>query len=484
MGLTVNTNVASSIAQRNLNKASTELDRTIERLSSGSRINSARDDAAGLAISTRLTSQISGVNQAVRNGNDGISLAQTADAALNDISSAVLRIRELAVQAANDTNTDDDREALQGEVTALVEEVSRIASETQFNGRKPIAGGDKATFLHIGPNARETLTVNPMDARSSALGRHVRVSGVAIDPTNALTFGDVRVNGYNVRGTVSADDTYSTANNSGSAIAVAQAVNDLESYSKVRAVVVRATVTGTDRVAGGTLDDTDNITINGAQINGLTVEVGDAGSTLVDAINAETSATGVIATVDDQRRLVLTAEDGRNVEVTTSTGAAGVATGLNGGVADTIVTGGQIILESDDSVALVLGSANAANTSGFGGGAAGSYILGIDGTNALDSIDVSTRDGANRAIDISDAAMRQIASKRAGFGALSNRLESAVNNLAVRGENLSAARSRITDADFAAETATLARSAFLRDAGISVLAQANVTGSAALQLLS
>jgi flagellin len=484
MGLTVNTNTASLVAQRNVSRNVSELERTIERLSSGSRINSARDDAAGLAISTRLTSQIRGISQAVRNGNDGISLSQTADAALNDIGSAVLRIRELAVQAASDTNTEDDRKALQQEVSALTAEVTRVAEETEYNGNKPIGGGSRVTFLHLGPNARESLGISPLDARSSSLGRHARGEGATIDSTKTLAFGDVKVNGYDVRGTVAADDLDSTANASGSAIAVARAFNDSAYYSRVNAQPLRTEVTGAAAVQAGTLDAVDNLTINGQMITGFNVDAGDAGGDLVDAINAVSSETGVTATVDDLRRLVLTAEDGRNVEVVTSSANAADLSGLNGGAAATVVTAGTVLLESDKAIKLVIANANGADATGYGGGAPGTLILGVDGTNAISSIDVTTRDGANRAIDVADAALRQLGTYRAGFGALTNRLESAVNNLSMRGENLTAARSRITDADFAAETAALARNAFLRDAGVSVLAQANVSGSAALNLLS
>jgi flagellin len=483
MGLTVNTNRASLVAQRNVSRSISELDRTIERLSSGSRINSARDDAAGLAISTRLTAQIRGIGQAVRNGNDGISLAQTADAALNDIGTAVLRIRELAVQAASDTNSEDDRAALQQEVDDLVDEISRVAVETEYNGNRPISGGSRMTFLHLGPNARESLAVSPLDARATSLGRHARVDGDTIDTSVNLAFGDVRINGYDVRGTVAADDLDSTANAAGSAIAVSKAINDLTLYSRVNATAQRTTVTGTAAVTAGALDAADNITINGRLISGVTIEAGDANGVLVDTINAEASETGVVASINELRRLVLTAEDGRNVEVVTSTDAAAGFVGLNGLVAGTVVTGGSVVLESDRTVTVVLSNANAANGTGLNGGNAGTFMLGIDGANALSTVDITTRDGANRAIDIADSALRHLSDYRARYGALTNRLESAVNNLAMRGENLTAARSRITDADFAAETAALARNAFLRDAGVSVLAQANVSGSAALNLL-
>ena len=165
MSLVVNTNNASIVAQRNLARSTLALDRTIERLSSGYRINSARDDAAGLSIATRLDTRIRGLGQAVRNTNDGISFAQTAEAGLNDVSTGLIRIRELAVQAANDTNSVDDRASLQAEIDQIVDEVGRVADETMFNGLKPLAGSNGTTYLQIGAGPRETVGLAGVDAR-------------------------------------------------------------------------------------------------------------------------------------------------------------------------------------------------------------------------------------------------------------------------------------------------------------------------------
>lgn len=186
MGLYINTNVASLNAQRNLTSSSASLSRSFERLSSGLRINSARDDSAGLAIASRFTSQIRGLNQAVRNTNDGISLAQTAEGALQESQNIIQRVRELSVQAANDTNSSSDRESIQAEVDQLVSEIDRIAVSTQFNGSRILDGSFLGSQFHVGANSRETITINVQDSRSTALGRQSRNDGNAVDTAFSL----------------------------------------------------------------------------------------------------------------------------------------------------------------------------------------------------------------------------------------------------------------------------------------------------------
>ena len=175
MGLFVNTNSSSLNAQRNLNANSRTLARSFARLSSGLRINSAKDDAAGLAISDRMTSQINGISQAIRNTNDGMSLAQTAEGGLQETTNILQRMRELAVQAANDTNTADDRQSIQDEMTQLNGELDRIAEKTTFNNQTILDGSFAGAKFHVGANANDTLTVNVKDARSGSLGRMARV---------------------------------------------------------------------------------------------------------------------------------------------------------------------------------------------------------------------------------------------------------------------------------------------------------------------
>jgi flagellin len=478
MGLYINTNVASLNAQRNLTGSSSALGRSFERLSSGLRINSARDDSAGLAIASRFSSQIRGLNQAVRNTNDGISLAQTAEGALQESQNILQRVRELSVQSANDTNSASDRESLQAEVDQLVSELDRIATTTQFNGSRILDGSFLGSRFHVGANSRETITINVQDARSSALGRQSRNDGGTIDTTVSIIADRVAVNGVSIRGTVSADDTLSTTLKDGSAIAKAAAINDSTKFTGVRAIVNKAEDASNGAIGGGTLDSSEYITINNETITGITIQENDADDALVNAINAVTGKTGVIASLDEDNRLVLTAEDGRNIDVVVTGNNAGTYTGLGDQV-----SGGTITLQSEDTVNLAL-DLNGAQDDALGlGQAGGTTVYGVNSTFAVKTIDIRDRDGANLAIDIADVAIGQVSSIRASLGAIQNRLESTVSNLSATAENLSAARSRIQDADFASETAQFTRNQIIQQAGISVLAQANQQPQVALSLL-
>jgi flagellin len=217
--------------------------------------------------------------------------------------------------------------------------------------------------------------------------------------------------------------------------------------------------------------------VNGETITGITVQNGDADDTLVNAINAVTDKTGVIASLNDASQLVLTAQDGRNIEVTASTVAAASITGLN-----SEVTGGSITLQAERQVTINNGTANINAGTGFGTGQ-GEFIYGVNNANTVSTIDITSREGANLAIDIADVAIGQVSSIRADLGAVQNRLESTINNLNATAENLSAARSRILDADFASETAQFTRNQIIQQAGVSVLAQANQQPQVALSLL-
>jgi flagellin len=484
MGLFVNSNVASLNAQRNLNGATGALGRSFQRLSSGLRINSARDDAAGLAISNRFTAQVRGLNQAVRNTNDGISLAQTAEGALQESTNVVQRIRELAVQSANDTNTASDRESLQAEVDQLVSELDRIATTTNFNSNNILDGSFLGASFHVGANAKETININLADSRSSALGRQVRIDGSdAVATTRALSSTSLNINGTTIRATVAADDTVSTSNQTGSAIAKAAAINDSTSFTGVRAIVNGTSLTG-GAITAQTLDSTNNIEINGQTITGFVIQNDDADGVLVNAINALADETGVVASLDADHQLVLTANDGRNIEVVVNNN--GSNTGLT-----TDVYGGTLTLQSESQVSIV-SEANSDLTLGFrtgtsalaNAGNATGDVFGINSDKAIGTVDITNREGANLAIDIADVALGQISAIRADLGAVQNRLESTVNNLSATSENLSAARSRILDADFASETATFSRNQIVQQAGISVLAQANQQPQVALSLLA
>jgi flagellin len=484
MGLYINTNLSSLNAQRQLTSTSNSLGRSFERLSSGLRINSAKDDAAGLSITTRFTAQIRGLNQAVRNSNDGISLAQTAEGALNETTNILQRMRELSVQAANDTNNDSDRASLQAEVAQLKDELDRIAETTNFNGNKILSGDFLARDFQVGANVGETLSVSINAAGTKDLARQVRTDQLQVN-SNDLTAGSISISykdassatGFstaNVRASTAGDDMYSTSLKGASAISKAASINSLTSTTGVRAIVGDTDATGIT-VSGGTLDGTNYITLNGEKISGFTVQQNDASGELVDAINAVADETGVTAALDSDSQLVLTAADGRNIQIETQ-GNAGQITGLNNGaVATTVtVTTGKIALQSDDQFDL-----NGA--AGVLGQVPGVY--GVNSDKSVDSVDISTREGAVMALDVIDLALEDISTSRAELGALQNRLESTINNLSTTSENLSASRSRILDADFAQETAQLSRNQIIQQAGVSILAQANQQPQIALGLL-
>jgi len=510
MGLYINTNSSAINARRKLTSSTDSLQRSFERLSSGLRINSARDDAAGLAITNRMTAQIRGLDQAVRNSNDGISLAQTAEGALNETTNLLQRIRELAVQSASDNNNPSDRQSLNEEVQQLKDEINRIAANTSFNGNKLLNGDIINSVLQVGANVGETLSVRIDSAEGSQLARQMRRASLIGSNANiGLGDGDMVITNGTVttaiRKAVSTDDAVSPQGsfNANSAIAKAAAINDAYEFTGVKAIVGKtvigsansATISGghneTVDINGGDLDEDNYIQINGQKIAGFTVLQNDSDNALVDAINAVVDQTGVIAKLDGNSNLVLTAEDGRNIEIFTSSSLAGDITGLNSGLGATLtVYGAQLTLQSNTQVDInmatniniALGGMRLDDQS-VTGTTAGVAIFGVSSDFSVQTIDISSRDGSSLAISIADLALDQISAQRARLGAIQNRLESTINNLTTNSENLSASRSRILDADFAAETANLSRNQIIQQAGVSILAQANQQPQVALSLL-
>ena len=463
MGLYVNTNSAALNARRNLNNTTRSTAQTFQRLSSGLRINSAKDDAAGLSISERMTSQIRGINQAVRNAGDGLSLAQTAEGALQETTNILQRMRELSVQAANDTNKAEDRSSIQNEMDQLVSEIDRIAEKTTFNNQEILDGSFAGAKFHVGANSNNTLTVNIDDARAGSLGRMARVElgaatltagqNAGVDDTaideNAigLSFRSADGDFHIVRNTAATDDELSTAasGKASSAIAKAAAINDSTEFHGVTATV-NSTKANLGTVGAHSFTADAHFTINDTAIIGIRSQVDDADGSLVNAINAVSDDTGVVATIDEDKQLILTAEDGRNIDVA-------FAGGQNAGVtAVDEVYRGSLTLQADKNIEV-------GDAAGAAGGAAQQGILGdidnpqqIYGVNtdfAVKTVDVTSREGANRAIDTLDQALKQVASSRSSLGAVQNRIESTVRNLEVSSENLSASRGRIQDTDFA-----------------------------------
>src|SRR5690554_3218879 len=341
----INTNMASLNAQRNLDKSQTANQTALQRLSSGLRINSAKDDAAGMAISTRFTSQIKGLNVAVRNAGDGIALAQTAEGALGSMNDNLQRIRELAVQSANATNSEVDREALQAEVSQLISEITRTAEETNFNGRK-LLNGDFNAIFQVGANAGETIDVNIANLTAGKLGSSAQAGVSAIGNSSAIGNGDLVINGVSIGASRAEDDNSSTNNAGASAIAKVEAVNRHSAETGVTAYVNENTVSGSEMTAS---QANGTITLNGVNINlSVTNDAAQTRAGVVQAINSVSDQTGITA-IDsgkDNGGVSLVAADGRNVQLAYGTGLTAANTGL--AAADTY-EGGYTLVASGET---------------------------------------------------------------------------------------------------------------------------------------
>jgi flagellin len=710
MAQVINTNISSLNAQRNLNTSQSALATSLQRLSSGLRINSAKDDAAGLAISDRMTSQIRGLNQAARNANDGVSLAQTAEGGLSEVASNLQRIRELAIQSANATNTSSDRASLNAEVTQLLAEIQRVATTSQFNGQNILDGTFTAAQFQVGANANQTITASTGNAQTSAIGAYQYNNTSSAVSGTALASGDLTINGVNVGATAD-----------GSADTIVNAINGVTNQTSVTATATSSIVaanapTGKVNLASG------DLVINGVNIGAVTgnYNLATQGASIATAINAKTNATGVTASANTTTgALTLSSSTGKTIAITTNNTLAGAArvenaTGLelsastalaanqltltgtkgasvatfafanytagdevtigdktyvlddgettgadagggkffigggftddatlNAEILDAIngtsnsasavtgvvgtTTGGTNITVTADALGITAapvttitdggGGAATAITNTLGTGIAENSTVILDGTtytfitgatsgnnisltqagasntalnlvatafanaidtnfaanttdvdagtvvggvfsvtsvlrgtpgnsvvdasgtaitagvaesitaatdgaytasttygiislssnsaysisgndpakaglstasstlNTLGAVDISSVAGANSAISVVDGALSQVATIRGAMGALQNRFQSVVSSLTASSENLSAARSRIQDADFAAETAQLTRNQILQQAGVAMLAQANALPNNVLTLL-
>jgi len=473
MAAVINTNISSLTAQRNLTTSQSSLATSLQRLSSGLRINSAKDDAAGLAISDRMTSQIRGMNQAARNANDGISLAQTAEGDLQQIGNNLQRMRELTVQSANASNSASDRAALQNEVVQLREEIDRVASASAFNGVKLLDGSFTSQIFQVGANntSNDRLTISSIDtARTSSLGISYSAKVDGGVTTAALAAGDLTINGAAVNASVAGKLNGQTA---ASAYAIAQAIN--ASSTGVTATANAATVTGVAATAF-TAIAADTIKINGVNVGAIAA--GGAapaqGANVAKAINLVSAASGVTATADAAGLVTLTAADGREIKIA---GAPAATTGLTDAT-----TQGKVSLSITGSSANN-SSITIAGTGVANAGFTAATTAGAQGGQAISVIDISSVAGAQTALTAIDSALSSINTSRASLGAIQNRFTSVVTSLQTSAENLSASRSRIEDADFAAETANLTRGQILQQAGTAMLAQANSLPNGVLALL-
>ncbi|HZX30416.1 MAG TPA: flagellin [Rhodocyclaceae bacterium] len=502
----INTNVASLNAQRNMSTSANSLATSLQRLSSGLRINSAKDDAAGLAISERFTSQIRGLDQARRNANDGISLSQTAEGALQSSGDILQRIRELAVQSSNASNSSSDRQALQAEVTQLSSELNRIAKTTEFNGTKLLDGSAGTTTFQVGANAGQTIQATTANFQTNQYGNY-RIGSLAATSTSSR--GDLTVG--------------STA---GTQVSMAKAAAGYTAGTKPTSAI-----------------GADTITINGSVGNkSVNVTAGDSAKTVAQNINKETGSTGVTATAKTEVDVVFAATSSYKLDlysdnntaatVSFTTGAAnadGLASAVNAfndvssktgvtarindtgnGITLLNAAGENIAIGNSSSGSSTISSVGTVNNITAGNGtsvngqltfdsdksfslstvtaytAANTFFVGTTQSAQLQKasdMDVSSVDSAQRTLAIIDSALSAVNGQRAKFGALQSRFETTIANLQTSTENLSASRSRIRDADFAAETANLTRSQILQQAGTAMLAQANQLPQGVLSLL-
>lgn len=504
MALGINTNVLSLNAQRNLNNSQSALATSLERLSTGLRINSAKDDAAGLAIAERFTTQIRGLNQAVRNASDGISLAQTAESALGELTNNLQRIRELAIQSANVTNSASDRAALDNEVQQRLDEIDRIARQTSFNGQKVLDGSLGNATFQVGANVGETISISlGTSVRTNQIGQVATATSATEVNTTALSgAGTIQV-GSNAAVTIGASVAGTAAGqNAGSAYAKSEAINNsgVSGLTATAATNVELTIGDTTGTASG---DLYSLRVNGQDIfasydqnaNGVLTS-----GQIAAAINAQSSNTGVTAALSGTD-LRLSAADGRDIIIGQDLGGAagggisagaGGATTVNGveyldgtigtvanatatSVDATAVNGGRLTFTANENI-IITGDGDDM------GLASANFTIALD-TNTLSGVNVTSVSEANNTISRVDSALEVISTLRSELGAIQNRFESTISGLQAVSENLAASRGRIQDADFAAETAALTKAQILQQAGVAVLAQANAQPQVVLSLL-
>ena len=467
MSLIINTNISALTAQRNLTVAQNSLQTSIQRLSTGLRINGAVDDAAGLAISDRLTAQINGTDQAVRNANDGVSALQTADGSLNEVSNLLQRARELAVQSANDSNSTSDRTSLNSEVSSILSELDRLASTTQFNNRNLLDGTFQNAQFQIGANAGETVAFSIASVNTADLGAKV-LQGNAISSTayaGLSTASILTVNGIAVN--IGAETGVN---------GVISAINNQAGSTKATAIKNSQTlVVDTGFIALTTAAATQTLTLNGVAIS-LSTGNASTASDFIATVNGVTNQTGVAAATNSVG-ITFTRSSGGTISFLETSASVGVGNTVANSASRTFDAGFTLSVDLNQSLTVV--SSATGDVLGFTSGVAATTAT----SNAINGISIANVSGANNAIQTIDFALSQVDRVRGDIGAVQNRFSSAISSLSITSENLTAARSRVQDADVAQETANLTKNQILIQAGVAVLAQANQLPSVALSLL-
>jgi flagellin len=496
MALFINTNVASLYAQNNLSNSQGALATSIQRLSSGLRINSAKDDAAGFAIAARMTSQIGGLMQAAQNANDGISMAQTAGGALSQVTSDLQAMRNLAVQAANGTNSASDRASIQASMSQLQQDINNISNNTQYNGLNLLDGSLTNVQFQVGANANQTINASIGSVSATSIGNNTLATsstGTIVDAAagaaNNYAGGTITISGNGQTVTTSALAAGASAN------AIAAAVNAASSSTGVTASALTTATLG--NFTAGTV----SLTLQGAPTstggaNPVTIQATLATSTdvagLAAAINAQTGVTGITAVADlAAGTIALTQTQGYDISVTNGASSSGsvdmtgAATSVGGsGTPITLATSGQ---------GTVGGLVSLNSSSGFTATSAGANLFSATTAqssqlSSVGSIDVTQLTngiptGANNALQIIDSAINFVDQLAGDLGALQTRFQNAQSMLNTTSTNLQQARSRIQDTDFASETANLTHQQILEQAGTAMLAQANAMPNVVMTLL-
>ena len=507
MGLTINTNIASLNAQRNLNKSKSPLETAMQRLSSGLKINSAKDDAAGLAMATRMTRQSRGLSVAIRNANDGVSFAQTAEGAMDEMINALQRISELSQQSAS-YNTSLDRTSMNTEVSELISELGRIVSQTRINGDQ-FLNQTKSIDIQVGVEVKETINISTSNVSPTTMG-------VSTSFTNSLGASDVAKAGYIAYNTVS---VATALNLEGATLGNAMAGSDYmnNSLTVINRINEYTNDTGVTAFGfGNSLSLSSNaivgsaasaevaagyLTINGTQIGTFTMVSGASANqaNIITAINNKTTTTGVTAvgldsngavasSVDSTTRIVLSNTTGAAISAALNTsvsGAAGsgITTHIMASASMSVSAGQNGKIRFNDSMTDTSVAMSGTNSGAVYGLGTATTAVTLTATSVND-VSVTSAGNANIAILVAKEALETLNTQKATLGAKLNRLESTIRNIENVNENVTAARSRIMDADFAVETANMTKYLIMQQAGISVLSQANSLSQNVLSLLS
>ncbi|NML32103.1 flagellin N-terminal helical domain-containing protein [Paraburkholderia antibiotica] len=482
--LGINSNINSLVAQQNLTGSGSALSQAITRLSSGKRINSAADDAAGLAISNIMQTQINGLTQGVSNSNDGVSMVQTASSGLSSLTSSLQRIRQLATQASNGSMTDTDRAALQQEVTQQIQEVNRIASQTTYNGMNVLNGSMGAVSFQVGANVGQTISLNLSQGVSAAslgggavkAGDTVASLAVSLDSTGAAwnsgTSTGTEVTQLNVLSDGKGGFSYTDQNGNAlsfSAVSSPAATTDLLTNTNgVLSINSTGALDATTEMGAIDTDNAANSYTSGTTLGTITgLDIDSTTGANQTGTQASTDITSITVKSDGNQGYTFWDQNGNQITSNTTAGAAILGTN---GLGYTAASGGT---------AATMTPGTAISQTGTNAWSAASTAT----TQTVDQIDISTVAGANKAIESIDDALDTVNNLQATLGAAQNRFTAIGTTQQAQSTDLSSAQSQIQDADFAQETAALSKAQVLQQAGISVLSQANSQPQQILKLL-